>query len=68
MKELQQSTPGTATPDQIDLYILGVDYDNLNRFADAADAYNRCGQVAGPLQDRCKQSADAAKKQVPQSK
>ncbi|MFZ0787434.1 MAG: tetratricopeptide repeat protein [Candidatus Acidiferrales bacterium] len=67
-KELQQSTPSTATPDATDLYVLGVDYDNLNRFADAADAYNRCGQIAGPLQDRCKQSADAAKKQVPQSK
>jgi tetratricopeptide (TPR) repeat protein len=67
-KELQQSTPSTANPDPTDLYILGVDFQNLNRFADAADAYNRCGQLAGPLQDRCKQSADAARKQIPQSK
>jgi tetratricopeptide (TPR) repeat protein len=67
-KELQQSTPSTAHPDATDLYVLGVDYENLNRFAAAADAYNRCSQVAGALQDRCKQSADAAKKQIPQSK
>jgi len=65
VKELQQSTPGTANPDPTDLYVLGVDLENLNRFVDAADAYNRCAQINGPLQDRCKQSADAAKKQVP---
>ncbi len=67
-KELQQSSPSTANPDPTDLYVLGIDFENLNRLADAADAYTRCGQVAGPLQDRCKQSADAAKKQIPQSK
>jgi tetratricopeptide (TPR) repeat protein len=64
-KELQQSSPGTANPDPTDLFVLGVDLENLNRFADAADAYSRCGQVNGPLQDRCKQSADAVKKQPP---
>lgn len=67
-KELQQSSPSTANPDATDLYVLGIDFENLNRFADAADAYNRCGQIAGPLQDNCKQSADAAKKQISQSK
>ena len=67
-KELQQSSPSAANPDATDLYVLGIDFQNLNRFADAADAYGRCGQIAGPLQDRCKQSADAAKKQIPQSK
>jgi tetratricopeptide (TPR) repeat protein len=68
VKELQQSSPSTANPDPTDLYILGIDFENLNRLADAVDAYSRCGQMAGPLQDRCKQSADAAKKQIPQSK
>lgn len=67
-KELQQSSPSTANPDATDLYVLGIDFENLNRLADAADAYSRCGQIAGPLQDRCKQSADAARKQIPQSK
>ncbi len=67
-KELQMSTPSTANPDATDLYVLGVDLGNLNHLADAADAYTRCGQIAGPLQDRCKQSADAARKRIPQSK
>jgi hypothetical protein len=67
-KELQQSTPATANPDATDLYVLGIDLENLKRFADAADAYTRCGEIAGALQDRCKQSADGAKKQVAQSK
>jgi tetratricopeptide (TPR) repeat protein len=67
-KELQQSTPGTATPDQADLYVLGIDLENLKRYGDAADTYDRCGQIAGPLQDRCKQGADAAKKLASVSK
>jgi tetratricopeptide (TPR) repeat protein len=67
-KELQQATDGIATPDQTDLFVLGIDLQNLNRFADAADAYSRCGQITGPFQDRCKQGADAAKQQAPQSK
>jgi tetratricopeptide (TPR) repeat protein len=68
VKELQQSTPSSANPDPADLYVLGVDFENLKRFVDAADAYSRCGQIAGPLQDNCKQSADAAQKQISQSK
>lgn len=67
-KELQQSSPSTANPDATDLYVLGVDLENLKRYADAADAYSRCAQIAGSLQDRCKQSADQMKKQVQQSK
>jgi len=61
IKELQQSTPSTATPDATDLYVLGVDFQNLHRFAEAADAYGRCGQIVGPMQAPCKQDADAAK-------
>jgi tetratricopeptide (TPR) repeat protein len=67
-KELQQASPSTANPDATDLFVLGVDLENLNRFSDAVSSYNRCGQITGPLQDRCKQSADAAKKQIPQSR
>lgn len=67
-KQLEQSTPSTQNPDATDLYVLGVDYQNLSRFADAAGAYNRCSQIAGPLQDPCKKSADAAKQQAPGSK
>lgn len=60
-KQLQGATTGVTTPDQTDLFILAMDFDNLKRPSDAVDAYNRCAQIAGPFQDRCKQGADAAK-------
>jgi tetratricopeptide (TPR) repeat protein len=64
VKELQQSVQLAANPDPTDLFVLGLCLQRLNRYADAADAFNRCGQIPGSLQDRCKQSADAAKKQA----
>jgi len=63
-KELQQATQSAPTPDPTDLFVLGVDLQNLSRFGEAADAFNQCGQIPSALQDRCKQSADAAKKQA----
>jgi tetratricopeptide (TPR) repeat protein len=57
-KELSTATTEAAADvDPADLYILGVDYQKLNRNTDAADAFNKCGQIPGSLQDRCKQSA-----------
>lgn len=56
-KELQLSTQSAASPDAADLFVLGVDLQNLNRHADAAKAFEQCSQIAGALQDRCKQSA-----------
>jgi tetratricopeptide (TPR) repeat protein len=67
-KELEQSTKDNPAPDQTDLFILGVDLQSLNRYSEAVDAFNQCGQIAGAMQDRCKQSADAAKKQLQQAK
>ncbi len=64
VKELQQATQLAARPDPTDLFFLGLGLQSLNRYADAADAFKRCAQVPGGLQDRCKQSADAARKQA----
>jgi tetratricopeptide (TPR) repeat protein len=63
VKELEQAMQLAASPDPTDLFVLGLELQSLNRFTDAADAFNRCGQMPGALQDHCKQSADAAKKQ-----
>jgi tetratricopeptide (TPR) repeat protein len=63
-KELEQATQASSTPDPTDLFVLGVDLQSLNHYAEAVDAFNRCSQIPGALQDRCKQSADAAKKQA----
>jgi tetratricopeptide (TPR) repeat protein len=66
--ELQQATQASASPDQTDYYVLGLDLNNLKRFPEAADAFGRCSQIMGTLQDRCKQNADNAKKQASQPK
>lgn len=55
VNELQQSTQG-AGADETDIFVLGVDLQHLNRHADAAAAFARCSQAAGPLQARCTQS------------
>jgi tetratricopeptide (TPR) repeat protein len=66
--ELQQSTQASATPDPTDYFVLGLDFDHQNRYSDAADAYTKCSQIAGGLQERCKQGAQKAKQQASQTK
>jgi len=68
MAELQQATQNNPNPDPTDLFVLGMDLQNLDKFADAADVFGRCSQIAGNLQDRCKQNADMARKQAAQPK
>ena len=63
-KELQTAIPGEASPDQTDLFVLGADYENMSQFKEAADAFNRCAQIAGGMQDQCKQLAAAALKEA----
>jgi tetratricopeptide (TPR) repeat protein len=67
-KELQEVTQNSSNADQTDLFVLGMDFQNMDKFGDAADAFGRCSQIAGNLQDRCKQNADLAKKQAAQPK
>ena len=67
-KELQTAIPGETNPDQTDLFILGADFENLSRFKEAADAFNRCAQIAGGMQDRCKQYASSAQQQGAEAK
>jgi tetratricopeptide (TPR) repeat protein len=67
-KELQMAIPGEANPDQTDLFILGADLENLSRFKEAADAFNRCAQMAGTMQDRCKEYAGVAQKNAGEAK
>lgn len=57
--ELESAGTTSADMDPADLYILGVDYQKLQKNAEAAAAYSKCAQIQGALQDRCKQSAEA---------
>jgi len=52
----------TPNPDPTDLYVLGTDLENLNRNGEAADAFTKCSEMPGTLQDRCKAQADATRK------
>jgi tetratricopeptide (TPR) repeat protein len=67
-KELQIAIPGEANPDQTDLFILGADLENLSHFKEAADAFNRCAQIAGMMQDKCKEYATVAQKNSGEAK
>lgn len=60
-KELAQATQAEASPDSTDLFILGIDYENLKRNSDAATAFDHCAQIGGALQDRCKQESTKVK-------
>jgi len=62
--ELQQAITATSSPDPTDYYVSGLDLLRLKRFEEAADAFQKCSQIAGPLQDRCKQLSEQAKKQA----
>jgi len=55
--ELALATKGNPVQDQTDLFVLGVDLQNLNRFPEAAEAFAGCSQLAGPLQAQCKDNA-----------
>lgn len=67
-KELQQATQDNPTPDATDFYALGASYQNGGHYNEAADAYTRCGQIVGSLQDACKQNADKAKQLAAEKK
>jgi tetratricopeptide (TPR) repeat protein len=62
--ELQAGEKIAATPDATDSYVMGAGLQSLKRFSEAADAYQKCAQIPGPLADRCKQRTDEAKKQA----
>jgi tetratricopeptide (TPR) repeat protein len=67
-KELQEATAKEAKPDPTDLFVLGADLENMGNFKDAVDAFNRCAQLGGAMQDRCKEQAANAAKQMDDAK
>jgi len=67
-KELVLATQGIQNPDATDLYALGAALQNTQHYTDAASAFDRCAQIQGSLQDRCKDLSAAAQKLAAQSK
>jgi VWFA-related protein len=58
--ELQQAVLGVASPDPTELWAIGISLQQLKRYAEAAETFEKCGQIPGELQDRCKQLKYAA--------
>lgn len=63
-KETEQAVDGNSTPDATDLFVLGADLHFLNRHAESEQAFSRCAQVSGPLQNQCAQNSNAEKLQA----
>jgi tetratricopeptide (TPR) repeat protein len=59
-KELETATKNEATPDPTDFFILGADLENTGKYKEATDAFNRCAQFPGGVQENCKKYADVA--------
>jgi tetratricopeptide (TPR) repeat protein len=60
--EMQQAVKLDTSPDSVDLYILGVSLNQLKRYPEAVDAFQKCASTPGAVQDRCKQREGEAKK------
>jgi tetratricopeptide (TPR) repeat protein len=59
--ELEKATDGVTNPDPTDFYVLGLALASLQKYADAAKAFDGCAQLTSGLQDRCKQGSSDAK-------
>lgn len=69
VSEMQKALASQANPDPVDFYVLGVGDFALKHYGDAADAFHKCAQIPGPMQDRCKtKEADAKKLAASQPK
>ncbi|HKQ87102.1 MAG TPA: VWA domain-containing protein, partial [Candidatus Acidoferrales bacterium] len=49
-----------SEPDPTDLYVLGIDLENLNRLSDAADDFAQCSVATGDMQQQCQQAYEQA--------
>jgi len=60
--EFEQATKIVPDPDPTDFYVLGIVYNRLKRPQDSESAFGHCAEIAGPLQETCKQNAEKVKK------
>ena len=70
-QELQLSIGKDRSLDATNYFVLGLDFENTQKYPDAVKAFDSCAQISSPIQDRCKKALDEAKtkeKAAPQSK
>jgi hypothetical protein len=51
-------------PDPTDYFVMGIALDQLKRYEESVDALQKCVQIPGKMQDRCKQLSEQVKKQA----
>jgi tetratricopeptide (TPR) repeat protein len=62
--EFQQAIQLASIPDPIDLFVLGESLQQLQRYDDAAAAYDQCGKVPNNFQPRCQAKSLQARQQA----
>jgi tetratricopeptide (TPR) repeat protein len=62
--EFEQATKLASNPDPVDFFVRGLSFNEAKRPADAAAAFGHCSEIPGPMQARCKQNQDDAKKRA----
>jgi tetratricopeptide (TPR) repeat protein len=60
--ELEQAVKLVPDPDPTDIFLYGVVLKATKHYAEASDAFGKCGTIAGPFQDACKKEQEANKK------
>lgn len=60
--EMEQATKLAKEPEPTDLFLLGVAYQKIQRFNDAATAFGKCGETQWGWQERCKKGAEESKR------
>jgi tetratricopeptide (TPR) repeat protein len=62
--EFEEATKLASAPDPVDFFLLGMVLDQTKRYTEAVTAYGRCSGLGGPMQARCKQNMEEAKKRA----
>lgn len=59
--EMAEATTVATDSDPTDFFVLGLDDEYLQKYADSVKAYDACAQMSSALQDRCKKGSAEAK-------
>lgn len=60
--ELETALKIDPSPDPVNFYLLGLANKATSHFDDAIAAFNKCAEMAGPMQPQCKAQAEDTKK------
>lgn len=59
--ELAKATDGVSNPDPTDYFVLGIDYEQLQKYPDSIKAFDSCSQIDSSLRDQCKAESSKVK-------